>query len=192
MLIRRSQPFYQPFGIWLLLAAATLPARSQSSAKVHTNNVQLQSGLSLRTVVEFGGGGQHPTPVYRVSVNLGVGSVFINDWLYPSINQEFELYNGGLGSKNRGSFFSDLSFDAITALTVTAGLRNVLTGKYTTDFVNRNIPLYYFGSFVQPALQNPFGYSLSLGTNLIFTPDKGKQQQRVGFINVHVGRAQIL
>ena len=56
---------------------------------------------------------------------------------------------------------------------------------------DRNIPLYYFANFSYPSLQNPYNSSLSLGTNLIFTNDKKKQKQRVGFLNIHIDRFQV-
>ena len=86
-----------------------------------------------------------------------------------------------------------LTFDFISAFTLTAGFTN----HFSTDLIDPlkegeyNVPLYYFGDFTFPALQNPYRYSFSVGTNIIFTTDRNKTAQRVGFFNVHLNHVQI-
>jgi Bacterial toxin 23 len=177
---------------WVMLLFLFCLFRTQAQSKVKTGNniYQMQVGVSLKATLEFAFIKQRPNPILRLSADAGIGSVFINSWLYPSLNEEFEWYNGGLGSSNRGPFLSHFGLDAITALTVTFGWPAVFSAR-GTDLTNRNIPLYYFSDFVHPALQNPFNYSMSIGTNIILTTDKGKKDQRVGFINLHADRFQL-
>jgi hypothetical protein len=178
------------FLVTLLFLFCLLRVRAQSKVKTGNNLYQLQAGVSLKATLEFGFVKEHPNPILRVSSDAGISSVFLNSWLYPSVNEEFEFYNGGLGSSNRGKFLSHFGLDAITALTVTFGWPAVFSTR-STDLANRNIPLYYFSDFVYPALQNPFDYSMSIGTNIILTTDGGKKNQRVGFINLHAERFQV-
>jgi hypothetical protein len=177
-------------GILFLVLFCVVEARAQSKVKTGSNVYQLQAGVSLKATLEFGFIKQHPNPILRLSADAGVGSVFINSWLYPSVNEELEFYDGGLGSNNRGRFLSHFGLDAITALTVTLGWPAVFANK-NIDLADRNIPLYYFSDFVYPALQNPFDYSMSIGTNIILTTDAGKKNQRVGFLNLHADRFQV-
>ena len=82
--------------------------------------------------------------------------------------------------------------DIITAFTFTAGFNNrFISSRATPDISNiRMMPLYYFADFVNPAMQNPYNYSLSVGTNVIFSTDDNKTAQRVGFLNVHLSSMQ--
>ena len=143
-------------------------------------------------VVERGYRHARPNPNLRFSVDAGAASNFLTEYIHPSLNVEFQLYNGGLGSRNDDVFFqSRFCLDVITALTATAGIKNKFKAGLTSNLLSRNVPLYYFGSFVQPALQNPFDYSFSIGTNLIFSTDRQKTSQRVGFFDLHAGSMQL-
>jgi hypothetical protein len=168
-----------------------LLAKTQSKLNLGSDSYQLQTGFSIKAVLEFAIRSQHPNPILRLTAGFGAGSTFLNSWLYPSVNEELQFYNGGLGSDNRNSFFSNFCLDAITAITVTFGWPAELAVNRKAGWTNRNMPLYYFGDFVPPALQNPFDYSMSLGTNLIFTTDSKKKAQRVGFFNVHLKSFQL-
>lgn len=186
-----NMAFKPSFMLASLVVLGVSAAHAQSKIRTGSNIYQLQAGFSLKATLEFASIKQHPNPILKLSADAGIGSVFIGSWIYPSLNEEFEWYDGGLGSRNRKGSPAHFGLDAITALTVTFGWPAVLAGSKTTDLANRNIPLYYFSDLVYPALQNPFNYSMSIGTNLIFTTDTGKKSQRVGFINLHADRVQL-
>lgn len=104
------------------------------------------------------------------------------------------MYNGGLGSKKRnGNKKPGITMDLINAFTLTTGVNNYLTSDSIVPIIktNRNVPLYYFSNFTSPALQNPYDYSVSVGTNFIVSTDRLKSDQRVGFINIHLHRLQV-
>lgn len=150
------------------------------------NQYGLQYGFSLKTLIELGFSKKIPNPIIRLSVSGGVASNFLDDHIYPSLNAELQLYNGGLGSRSTRNFFQvQPSFDGLVAVTLTAGTTDNFVKKFQNSLDDRNVPLYYFSDFGKPSLQNPFTYSFSVGTNLLFTTDKGKKDQRVGFINIH-------
>jgi len=84
-----------------------------------------------------------------------------------------------------------VTVDFITAFTLTSGFNNYFTSEHLADTVNWHLmPLYYFADFVNPALENPYNYSLSLGTNVIASTDKNKTVQRIGFLNIHLESLQ--
>lgn len=91
-----------------------------------------------------------------------------------------------MGHKNPG-----FTVDLINAFTLTSGLNNYLTTDSFPVVIKRNIPLYYFSNFTNPALQNPYDYSISAGTNFIVSSDKLRSSQRVGFLNAHINRLQV-
>lgn len=145
------------------------------------NNVQY--GASIKAKINFCPTSKNERKInYRLSTCFGVASKWIVDEIYPAINTEISLYNGGLGSgsieKNRYC-----SLDAIIAFTLTSGHLN---DNYNRNYaiVNRNVPLKYFGDFAIPALVNPYNYSVSLGTNLVFSTEKNKLFQRLGFLDI--------
>jgi hypothetical protein len=165
---------------------------SQTVLKTNSNAYSFQYGFSLKATVELNLSQYKPKPVCRISADVGVGSDFLSSWLYPSFNFEVDLYNGGQGSESDNKFFScPWDFDIITAMTLTAGTKNHLTTERISRLSDGNIPLYYFFNYVHPALQNPFDFSGSVGTNIIFTLSKEKKNQRVGFINFHNKRFQV-
>lgn len=170
---------------------------AQHEVNTSKNQNNLQYGASLKATFEIGSLKDHreeekqTNPNFKLVVNFGIGSNYISSNIYPTLNTELQFYNGGIGSKNRGSFFhSRLALDFISALTITAGINNVFRQDNLSALQERNVPLYYFSDFAYPALQNPFLYSLSLGTNFIVTTDKNKTSQRIGFINIHADRGQ--
>lgn len=151
---------------------------------------QVQYGATLKAKVEFTPNSKNEAVInFRVSSCFGVAGKWMADELYPSINTEVQLYNGGLGSrslpKNRY-----LTLDGIVAFTLTAGHLHDNFGP-AMAMVNRNNPLRYFADFAIPSLQNPYNYSISLGTNLIFTSDSGRMFQRVGFLNLNHSGLQL-
>jgi hypothetical protein len=171
----------------------TLKSFAQSKTDFQPSDYRTQIGFSLKTSLEFGLTKRKPNPIIRIVGNAGVGAIFANSHLYPSFNMEVQFYNGGLGSRSQGPRFLDKNdLDIVAAFTMTAGLKNHLKAAKLNQLADRNIPLYYFADFVYPALQNPFNYSLSVGTNFIFTPfNKEKADQRIGFINFHARSFQV-
>lgn len=83
-----------------------------------------------------------------------------------------------------------LTLDAIVALTLTAGH---LHSNFSdvNSVINRQNPLRYFADFAIPSLQNPYNYSISLGTNLVITSDGGRAFQRLGFLNLNHSGLQL-
>lgn len=165
-------------------------SNGQDKTDLAKNKYSFQYGFSIKGILEFEFINEKPNPVFRLTADVGVGSDYLCKSIYPTINTEFQLYNGGIGSRNAGGFLN-LAFDAITAFTVTTGIKNHFSEKFKNNLPDRNVPLYYFADFAIPALQNPFSNSFSLGTNLIFTTTKGKKNQRIGFINFHIENFQL-
>ncbi len=150
---------------------------------------QVQYGATLKAKFELSPNSKNePIINFRISANAGIGSKWLVNELYPTVNGEVQFYNGGLGSRSmKGSRYT--TFDAVLAFTLTAG--HLHSNFLETDYhFERNVPLRYFADFAIPSLQNPYNYSISLGTNLIFTCDKGKWFQRLGFININHSRFQ--
>jgi hypothetical protein len=128
-------------------------------------------------------------PVYRLCFDAGA-ALAIARFITPSYNLEVQLYNGGLGSPAYGKLRHRTTIDLINAFTVTGGSDYRLTNSRSADLPEIRIPLYYFADFVNPALVNPYHFSLSLGTNFVVSNDPGKKSQRIGFFNFHQGRFQ--
>ncbi|MDB5022867.1 MAG: Toxin 23 [Mucilaginibacter sp.] len=128
-------------------------------------------------------------PVYRLAVNGGV-MYTIASVVSPSYNLEIQIYNGGLGSRAYGKLRHQTTVDFINAFTLTGGTDYLLKQDRVELIPGNRVPLYYFADFVYPALINPYHFSASFGTNLVFSTDHGKSVQRIGFINLHQGRFQ--
>lgn len=176
--------------IFCCVVITAVNAQAKLSVKQSTNG--LQYGFSVKALLECSTV-KHTQPLhFRLVLAGGIGSSFIDNNIYPTLNTELQLYNNGLGSSKPGNTIKPrLNLDLITALTLTAGVKDFLQQSRRSLFLNRNVPLYYFADFGLPALQNPFAYSMSVGTNFIFTNDPGKQFQRTGFLNFHFNRFQI-
>ena len=148
----------------------------------------LQYGASLKASVDLA---TKHNSAFRICLNGGIGSEWISPHIYPSLNMELQLYHGGLGSRWKpGRGLKWVTLDYITAFTITAGAKNNFT-KSVAALQKRNNPLYYFADFTYPALQNPYNYSLSLGTNIIFSSDCKRERQRVGFFNMNFNHFQV-
>jgi len=147
---------------------------------------ELQYGFSIKGALEIGINKENkPKVVYRLSAGTGIGTtVFDNSW-YPSINADIQLYNGGFGSKNEMDNKTKPSLDITLAMNISKGWKNQFSVNNTIKLLERNVPLYYFSDFNPPALQNPFKNSISLGTNFIFSFDKNRKIQQIGFVNVN-------
>lgn len=124
---------------------------------------------------------QEPKLNFRVAAAGGVAGQWMIDELYPSLNCELQLYNGGLGSDSRPGNRKSI-LDAVVSVTLTTGRPNI---EFRGDRqLVRYVPLRYFSDFAACPLQNPYNYSFSLGTNFVFTWDANKCAQQVGFLDV--------
>jgi hypothetical protein len=167
-----------------LLAVASIYAQSNPLIS------QVQYGATLKAKFEFPFNSKNePCVIFRLSSNLGVASSWLSDQIYPSVNCEFQLYNGGMGSRN-DSLSTYTTFDAVLAFTMTAGSLSS-SFKEDSQLLTRNIPLRYFADFAAPSLQNPYDYSFSLGTNLIWSTDGARLFQRTGFLNANFSGVQL-
>ncbi|HMG93484.1 MAG TPA: polymorphic toxin type 23 domain-containing protein [Chryseolinea sp.] len=186
--------------VLLFVVTVRLPVHAQEQTY---EDLSLQYGVSARLVVDipfYAAKGKSSQPkksklpalFYRLAITGGVSSNFAVTNVHPSLHCELLLYNGGLGSQGPGyKEGSRTIFDLIWGMTITAGLNNLLYEGNQSTLQYRNVPLYFFSNFALPPLQNPFDHSISLGTNLIFTTGANRRNQRVGFINLHVGPAQL-
>lgn len=179
-------------------AMRPLMCRAQSERSIFQNAMGLQYGFSLKCSIEFGFGHGNPngkpyTPKssLRVSASGGVSSNFIINELHPSLNVDLMLYCGGLGSRLPGDDAQTFNLDVVTAFTLTAGIKNLYRPGNEGALQYRLVPLYYFTNFTTPSLQNPYDYSLSLGTDWIVSTDPQRSHQRVGFLNLNFHTVQI-
>jgi len=148
----------------------------------------LQYGFSIKASVFFDFQHHHPNPYFRIGADAGIASTFIDDWLYPALNVEFQLYNGGLGTRNRDGVKNVTDFEILPAFTLTAGWPDNLKGRLNQ---NRYVSLYYLSNFARPALQNPYNHSFSIGTIISIVTDSAKKTQRIGFLDFNfAGGAQ--
>lgn len=125
-----------------------------------------------------------PPVSFRLSGNIGIGKSWLNENIYPTFNTEFQLYYSGLGSNSLPKTKRPLVLDVILAFTLTAG-------KEGNDNYYSLTPLRYFSDFAYPALKNPYQLSVSAGTNIVFSTDKNRETQRIGFLNGNVYGFQI-
>lgn len=167
--------------VLLLLWQSVAGQGSYHDFDSHNN---LQYGFTVKATLFFDLRKQSPNPYIRLSGDAGIASTFIGNWLYPAANLEFQLYNGGLGSRSSANGYHGWDFDLLPALTLVAGWPGRFTGNRVP---NRNRSLYYFSNFALPALQNPFDHSLSVGTLWCFSTDTAKMRQQVGFADLNIG-----
>jgi hypothetical protein len=172
--------------LYFIIILLSIASYSQSESLID----KVQYGATLKVKLEFIPNSKNESTVnFRISSNVGIAGKWMVDELYPAINTEFQLYNGGLGSRSLPKS-RYLTFDAIVALTLTAGhLHDNFANP--NSVINRHNPLRYFADFAVPALQNPYNYSFSLGTNLVFTSDSGREFQRLGFLNFNHSGLQL-
>jgi Bacterial toxin 23 len=175
--------------IVLALLFFSIKAQQKLFYKNSTNS--LQHGFALKAQFELSAVKQTQAPHFRIVISGGTGSAFIDNNIYPSLNAELIFYTNGLGSPKPGSSKPAVTVDFVTALTLTAGIKDLMQQNRSQLFGNKNVPLYYFADFGLPALKNPFNYSLSIGTNFITSTDRQKKFQRTGFLNFHFNRLQI-
>ncbi|MDN5286558.1 MAG: Toxin 23 [Mucilaginibacter sp.] len=181
---------HQKLYLVIIAVLFVITAGAQVHYNTNTSQVPIQFGVSAKLTVSFElKEHRYAPPVYRFGLNGGL-MYTIAQTVSPSYNLEVQLYNGGLGSSAYGKLRHRTTLDFINAFTFTAGSDYRLTPRRADLLSANKIPLYYFADFVYPALVNPYHFSISAGTNLVFTTDKKKKSQRIGFINFHQGRFQ--
>src|SRR5215831_18112627 len=94
IMLRTALPIY-----WVNCLAC-IASNAQSHHEIVHNELGFQWGFSLKAAVEFAIQG-HEAPAFRLCANFGVASEFLAKALYPSINAEVQIYNGGFGSMRR-------------------------------------------------------------------------------------------
>lgn len=151
---------------------------------IRSQNDRLQYGGTIKLTVSClpKTGKSEPKFIYRISASAGIADFWMKNIFYPSVNGELQLYNGGIGSTNN-EVFGKPNLDFILAFTLTSG--------YNIGNLENKSFLRYFSDFATPSLKNPYLNSVSLGTNLIFTSDKNRVTQRVGFLNLNSNDIQI-
>jgi hypothetical protein len=166
--------------VFLLISCITGAQGNYHEFYSHNN---LQYGLTAKATLFFDLRKQSPNPYIKIAADAGIASTFIDNWLYPSLNLELQLYNGGLGSRSSAAGYHGWDLDLLPAITLTAGWPN----KFTQNRAAKSSrSLYYFSNFAVPALQNPFDHSLSIGTLWCFSTDSAKMLQQVGFTNLNI------
>jgi len=167
----------------ILLALMLLPGAlsAQTAVASLTSSNRLQYGVSLKASLLIDSRKQHPNPYFRIGADAGVASTFVRDCIYPAVNLEIQLYNGGLGTRSADGHLFGPDFELLPAFTLTAGW-NDRSGQYA----DRLIPLYYFSNYARPALRNPYAHSVSIGTVISIVTDTAKKTQRIGFLDFNI------
>ncbi|WP_055446008.1 hypothetical protein [Lacinutrix mariniflava] len=156
------------------------------TAQSHTiDNLRLGFGITLTAEVQNG-----YQLKFRASAAGGIGNyVGINNngfGILPTAHLGVMLYNRGiLGSNLSRDYKNSLFLDFFTNATLTIGGQNITAINRLED---RIVPLYHFADFTANPLQNTFKHSVSIGSNIIFNPDKNRSTQRLGFFNLNVAR----
>ncbi|MEO9802711.1 MAG: hypothetical protein ABJF04_05650 [Reichenbachiella sp.] len=162
--------------LWLQVATAY----GQDSAYTLFDDNEIQWGLGLRLQANF-------NPKYdkradfRMSVSFGL-SRKIGDYLMPSYQLSATVYKGGLGSSISWFERNKLQFDLVNNFTLTGGYKHDKEWK----------ELITFNTLTANPLLNPFRYSLSMGTNLIYNPNRKDKFQYIGFMAGSVYEFQLL
>jgi len=161
-----------PFFYITIFLFIQINAVAQSKVYSRKSEIGLQYGFGIKAFLELSTVKKTQAPYFKIALTGGVASSFINNNIYPAVNGELLLYNNGIGSKKPGiNKNPSVNIDFITALTLTAGVKDLLQQQGQNRLLSRTTPLYYFADFGRPALRNPFAYSFSVGTNFIFNND---------------------
>lgn len=173
----------QAFDINNCLGKQSFPATSNY-------NNYFQYGYSFKYSIDFGNTkSKSHGACNRLTLNAGLGYKF--DWFAPVVNFELDFNSKGIGSRY---FYTPkqnrkINVDLVSAVTFNYGFTN---GQIDITKMHNN-PLYYFRDFTNPALTNPFTYSLGTGVNWIIPLVKNyhKECQRVSFVNLNFNYFQI-
>jgi len=171
---------------WLTLAFFYIPCSCQE-IDYFTSNTAYQYGVAAKLSIELA---EYKKLTFRFGFSAGIGREVINNGLYFSLHSDIMFYNNGFGSPKSVESKIDIVKDFLVSGTLTAGGYDRMRQFSRIRPGKRNDPLYYFSNFTRPPLQNPYNYSLSLGSNLVFNPDHKFRFQQVGFLNVHIAQFQ--
>ncbi|MEO9966791.1 MAG: hypothetical protein ABJF11_13420 [Reichenbachiella sp.] len=155
-------------------------AYGQPSEHTLFDRDELQWGMGLKLQANF-------APKYdkrsdfRLSLSFGL-SRKIGDYLMPSYQLSATVYKGGLGNSISWFERNKLQLDIVNNFTLTGGYKH--DGRYKE--------LITFNTLTANPLLNPFRYSLSMGTNLIFNPSRKDKFQYIGFLAGSVYEYQLL
>lgn len=140
---------------------------------------RLDFGYSAKATVEFS---NHPS--IRLGAGAGIGRLTLNNWLYPTLNADLQLYYNGIGSARGSSETPKIYADFTLAPTITVGK----LAEYQTDVFS---PLLYFKDSHTTPLTNPFDLSVSMGSNIVYLSKREKKAliQRVGFVSTKIGES---
>ena len=169
---------------------------------VQLNSVNAQQNtkiVSSRTAIQYGYGLKFTADIsrieklsFRLGITSGLGAFWGGNWLYPSLNGDFMIFRGGLGSARPGDKSRFIDYEGIISYMITAGFSNRLRFASSARPGLRNYPLYYMNTWNLPSLQNPFRWSGSVGGNLVFLLSRRTHKfQVVGFANLHLDRVQL-
>lgn len=157
---------------------------------------QLRNEKSGSTFIQYGAAMQasvtlmNKKPVLKICANAGLG-IEIVKYLFPSYNLQVQLFNGGHGTAYVTPDWRRPYIDITHSVTFTIGVEKPGLRMDERDLALRNSPLYYFSDFGYPALQNPYNYSVSFGTNCIRTWGRHHQgRQQAGYFNLHIREFQ--
>ncbi len=146
-----------------------------------------QYGIALKATVDLNGASNYGKySNFNLALIGGIGAhPFKSKFIYPSIHSGFLLYNrGDLISSYDESFLGSTTIDFLANFTLSGGYF-----YHTQNFDKRFVPLYHFSDFTPNPLLNPFQHSISLGTNIIYSPkNRIEQPQRVGMVNIMFDR----
>ena len=174
----------------LILTVGYHVTHAQEQAIFYSNANAIQYGYSLKGRIDFS---KVERLTFTLGISGGIGSFIGKNWFYPSLNTDLILYRGGIGSNRPGRKGGKwLDLETVISYTVTTGLVNRMRESSPARPGIRNYPLYYFNTRNLPSLQNPYRWSLSIGTNtVIFLTRPHNKKQQVGFIGVHLDRFQV-
>lgn len=171
----------KPFKVILFIFLSSLNSHSQVQNSI--KNLQggaFQFGCAVKMSFEI-----QKFTNFRLSISGGLGKKIKDiEFLYPTLNSEIQIYNGGLGSNLLYGKHRKLKIDFVTSFMITCGVREV---NYL-GYITKNNPLNYFSDLSATALQNPYYNSISLGSNYILSTDRKKENQLVGVANINIER----
>ncbi len=165
-------------------------ASAQDNAVYYRSTNAIQYGYSLKARLDYSNAERL---TFTLGVSGGIGSFVGKNWFYQAINSDVILYRGGIGSNRPGRKTGKwLDLETVISYTATAGLANRLRETSPARPGIRNYPLYYFNTRNLPALQNPYRWSITLGSNtIIFLTGPQYKKQQVGFLGLHLDRFQV-